>query len=344
MNYLRATSLFSGSPERYPTLAQNWAYSQETLEHLRSRLAAELSDEIFTVAAAGSLGRMEACPLSDVDYIVLSYEEHDTTSDFEKLKRIVGELGFPQPKKEGVFSTAISLRKLIDSAGTMTEDLSLLARRILFLVESRPLFKDENFLLAVDAVFELYAAQVRREPNKHFVFLLNDLIRYFRSICVNYESTFWRENEKWPLRNLKLRHSRVLMYAGLLVLIGAASGQEPSHRVTYLRDHLHLTPLERLAAVYSEHRDDNFQRLASLYDVFLQQISDPPTREHLQNIDHAQRFEEPIFLRLKANAEAFIAELSRFLWARRGLGAIVSSSISCSDPKKENQPGARHAG
>lgn len=261
---------------------------------------------------------MEACPLSDVDYVVLSYEEHDATSDFEKLKQVVDELGFPQPKKEGVFSTAISLRKLIESAGTMTEDLGLLARRILLLVESRPLFKDENFLVAVDAVFELYAAQVRREPNKHFVFLLNDLIRYFRSICVNYESTFWRENEKWPLRNLKLRHSRVLMYAGLLVLIGGASGQEPSQRINYLRERLHLTPLERLAAVYAECRDDNFQRLASLYDVFLQQISDPPTREYLQNIDYAQRFGEPIFLRLKANAEAFIAELARFLWARRG--------------------------
>ncbi len=309
---------FPWSTERYPTLARNWAYSQETLQRLRSRLAPVLSDEVFTVAAAGSLGRMEACPLSDVDYIVLSYEESDISSDFDRMRKIVTELGFPQPKKEGVFSTAISLRRLIESAGTMTEDLSLLARRILLLVESRPLFKDENFLVAVDAVFELYAAQVRREPSKHFVFLLNDLIRYFRSICVNYESTFWRENEKWPLRNLKLRHSRVLMYAGLLALIGAASSQAPDHRVAYLRDHLPLTPFERLSAVYAEHRDDNFQRLAALYDVFLQQISDPATREHLQNIDYAKRFGEPIFLRLKANAEAFIAELSRFIWARRG--------------------------
>jgi hypothetical protein len=289
------------------------------LIQLRERLTQKLSTNLFTVAVAGSLGRMEACPLSDVDYIILSYEPtQNVATDLEQLRGVVSELGLSGPKADGVFSTQSSLQELIDNVGTSNESLGLLARRILLLVESQPVFEDDHFQIALDAVFDRYAAQVRREPSKHFVFLLNDLIRYFRSVCVNYESTFWRENEKWPIRNLKLRHSRVLMYAGLLVLIGEASRRDSSERIGYIRDRLHLTPLERLSAVYAEHHDDNFQRLASLYDVFLQQLSDPDTRRQLQAVDYSTRFKEPIFLRLRANAEAFVAELSRFLWARRG--------------------------
>lgn len=319
MNYLRQVSAFSDSSDRYPTLSANWVYSHDVLTRLREKLAEKLSANLFTVAVAGSLGRMEACPLSDVDYIILSYEPtQNVAADLEQLRAVVAELGLSGPKPDGVFSMQSSLQELIDNVGTSNENLGLLARRILLLVESQPVFADDHFQMALDAVFDRYAAQVRREPSKHFVFLLNDLIRYFRSVCVNYESTFWRENEKWPIRNLKLRHSRVLMYAGLLVLIGEASRRDSAERIGYVRDRLHLTPLERLSAVYAEHHDDNFQRLASLYDVFLQQLSDHGTRQQLQAVEYAARFKEPIFLRLRANAEAFVAELSRFLWARRG--------------------------
>ena len=135
---------------------------------------------------------------------------------------------------------------------------------MLLLLEARPIFNDDLYNDVIDAVFERYAGDVRRETHKQFAFLINDLIRYFRSICVNYQSMFWRENEKWPLRNLKLRHSRVVMYAGLLFLLGQASCYSGDERVTLVRSHLLLTPLERIALVYKEAKDDRFFKVAGL--------------------------------------------------------------------------------
>ena len=66
-------------------------------------------------------------------------------------------------------------------------------------------------------------AMSKFDPRKNYVFLLNDLIRYFRTICVNYPYTKEPEEEQWPIRNIKLRHSRLMMYASLVAMLGVLS-------------------------------------------------------------------------------------------------------------------------
>ncbi len=55
--------------DRYTSLKTNWAYSTEFLHYLRNNLSGKLSDNVVTVAIAGSFGRLEGSASSDADYI-----------------------------------------------------------------------------------------------------------------------------------------------------------------------------------------------------------------------------------------------------------------------------------
>jgi len=188
---------------------------------------------------------------------------------------------------------------------------------MLLLLESRPVYDDAKYEGLITELFSRYAEYLKDAPDKEYVFLMNDLIRYFRYICVNYQANFWRENENWVIRNLKLRHSRVIMYAGLLFLLGEASKYQGQDKISFVRDHLALTPLERLGLVYENNHDRGFFRVIGLYNVFLSRLSDEAWRTKL-NVEYHDRYSLSEFSEMKANSDGLVAELLRFVFARRG--------------------------
>jgi len=88
-------------------------------------------------------------------------------------------------------------------------------RRVLLLLESQALWNSTYFDELRSMLTEQYAPMSRRR-DEAFRLLINDLIRYFRTICVNYHAVKGDDPDKWPIRNIKLRHSRILMYTSLL--------------------------------------------------------------------------------------------------------------------------------
>mgnify|MGYP006430333249 CR=1 FL=1 len=195
-------------------------------------------------------------------------------------------------------------------------------------METQPVYSNEDYRYIISQVVDRYATgYVKEDSKKEWVFLLNDLIRYFRSLAVNYQSDFENDSFKWLLRNIKLRHSRLIMYSGLLTLIAEGS-KERKDKVTLLQKNLLMTPLERIAWVYQQNKDWNFYRIAGLYDVFLSYLNDPDLRNKLlsetdqentseKNI-YEQRYANPTFSNLKANSDSLIAELLRFTLGQRG--------------------------
>jgi hypothetical protein len=211
--------------ERYPALKKNWAFSLDFLRHLSNRCSGSLSDNVETIAVAGSFGRLEGSSESDADYImVVNDPQHASiTKDKEVLQKAIKEFGVSPPNKSGVFSQPRSKSDLVEPIGKADEKSDELGKRMLLLLESRPIYRVDCFEELLRTLFKKYSEYVSEDPDKEFALLGNDLMRYFRFICVNYQASFWRQNEKWALRNLKLRHSRIVMYSGLLFLIGEAS-------------------------------------------------------------------------------------------------------------------------
>jgi hypothetical protein len=318
---------------KYPSIATSVDFSAKALNDIRSILASSLGEPTSsspTIAISGSLARLEGSACSDLDYMIIY--PGSPSSDAATLRESVATAlksvptgsggAFAQPNPKGVFKDDIDGSKLVNEIGDRAEDYKDVSRRLLLLLESQALWNERSFDTLREDIANVYAKSVNDDPSKHFVLLLNDLIRYFRTICVHYHSEMNSEYGKWPIRNIKLRHSRVLMYTSLLVVLGELSKFEysvaGSDKVGALKEFVGCPPLERFARVYAQNYDDNLFRLLGPYNFFLERLSDASCREELENLEYEDRYSRSAFASLKSNSDAFAAEVARLINARRG--------------------------
>ena len=87
--YQREWCIDSIDFSRYVHLEKNWEESAEIINQIRDNLSnKDLDNSVVTVAAAGSLGRMEACKgLSDADLIVILSDQVDLKSDKANISK-----------------------------------------------------------------------------------------------------------------------------------------------------------------------------------------------------------------------------------------------------------------
>jgi predicted nucleotidyltransferase len=307
-----------------PVIKGAWGYSHSKLGELSKAVARRLPTlEVrspYCVAIAGSYARMEACEPSDLDFMVVSkraLSREEGSQVAAAIRETADCLGIKPANPEGPFgmSQVATYRQLMAKAGSPADRVQWLSQRMLLLEEARALYNPALFMEALDFIVTRYLEDVIKDPHKDAVFLLNDVIRYFRTICVSYQHKFSTEPDKWCVRNVKLRHSRVVLYVGLLLTILNASVKED--KKAYICDALEYTPLERIARVYAEADDPGFLRLLSVYDVFLQHTDTEEKRSALQ-FEYDQRFQSAPFRELRMGAMALTGELLRFLWSQRG--------------------------
>jgi hypothetical protein len=216
--YNRQWGIDSVSLPRYMTLQNNWDKSRQLIEQIREHLnKAEIHPAVETVAAAGSIGRMEASPdVSDADLIIVLSNETDLPNKpepeseamkaYESVWKAIQPLSIDLPKRTGVFALPTTEKQLLNNVGKADESLTVFGKRLLLLLETQPVYKDENYTHLINSIVDRYADKyVKIDSKKEWTLLLNDLIRYFRSLAVNYQWDFDKELEKWPLRNIKLR-------------------------------------------------------------------------------------------------------------------------------------------
>jgi len=306
----------------FPTVVEQWRWSVSRLRILTSELAARLEalpGQDYCIALAGSFARMEACEASDLDFMVISREPlaaPDAKQIVEAVRQLATERDIALPNPDGAFSlhAVETYERLMDRVGSRDDTMEWLTQRMLLLMEARPIHNAGVFRDALRHIVATYLEEVTGGPHKDPVFLLNDAIRYFRTVCVNYQHKAWAEGDKWCLRNVKLRHSRVIIYAALVLTILNASQITDKH--AYLLQALDLTPLQRIVRVYVDADDTGYRRILSAYDAFLRRVSDVETRGALQ-VDYSDRYMSSVYRDMRVSAMAITAELLRFVMAQR---------------------------
>lgn len=304
--------------DKYRQLKYNWKYSHDKLCEINEKLNIAFSeDPNFSVLVAGSFGRMDAHEKSDLDFMII-HNGHlkDEESKIENVRKYASELGINLPNPDGAFSKPIALKNMIESTGRRDDNLNSTAQRLLILMECKPIYNENFYKTIVNEILDNYLRLVHEEHEKEALVLLNDLIKYFRYICLNVEFSFWQEQDKWGLRNIKLRHSRVLIYAGLLLLV-LNSSKYRAKKIHYLREHIHYTPLEKIYKVYHDNKDYNFDRIISAYNIFLCKLMSDDIRDELKNMDYSDRYNSICYSELKTNSDFLQAELTRFILDNR---------------------------
>lgn len=309
---------------RYTAIRTGEQYSTAKIDEIRAYVSQNPppSDaDIHFLAAAGSLARKEASKVSDVDLIVVTNDEltESAQDSLDRWRRdLCSALNLEQHNPRGVFARPVQLSKVLASAGSEKEDYSNVSIRVLLLLESDWILNQDNHSNAVDAIIDEYSSDIKGDPRKNFVFLLNDVIRYFRTICVNYQYTKSETDDgKWPIRNIKLRHSRVLMYFSMVSAIGVLSRVHTPQKIEALKQLTALPPLKRLFVCYRLAGDPSYYKVAGLYDVFLDVLSAKNSRDELKGLEHIDRYDSRVFAHLKATSDALCSELLRFYEARR---------------------------
>ncbi len=135
---------------------------------------------------------------------------------------------------------------------------------------------------AIDQVIAAYWGDFEDHRNEFVpAFLANDILRLWRTFCVNYEARTAREpvekKAKRKLKNYKLKHSRLLTcysaMAYLLTVFAATKTVTPGDA----RVMVSLTPTERLEALVRDFHADGgqVQELVTSYEIFLKNTDAP---------------------------------------------------------------------
>lgn len=163
-------------------------YSDGLIRNIRERLSSNLADRTVSVVTVGSFARREASNQSDLDFFVLvkDFDENRDGSIRDVVEKVLEENGVRNPSQGGAFNAVQRHEDLTSNLGGFDDDGESLTRRLLFLLESEWLYNEDLFFELFTALVDVY---VKSKITDHQIcrFLLNDLVRYYRTICVDFE-------------------------------------------------------------------------------------------------------------------------------------------------------------
>ena len=281
-------------------------YSNGILTRLRDSLGESSIGKDKVVLTCGSYARREASEQSDVDFFVVSGTESDDPELKEviaaKIKKVVPN----EPSQDGAFGEEIGRSQLLENIGGENDSNKNITRRILFLLEGEWLFNEGGLRKFRRQILERY---IREDMADHqlAVFLLNDVIRYYRTVAVDYEyKTVELENPKpWAIRNIKLVFSRKLLYASGLFSIAMTADRSRDDKLSILQDLFDVPVVERMISICGR---PNMEPVLKSYNNFLENLEDPDRRGHLMKVENSNR-QDPEFRKIKNEGHQFTREL-----------------------------------
>jgi hypothetical protein len=297
-----------------PRLAQARAYSAAIVAALGARCAELGLNALETVAAAGSLGRLEVAARSDFDALFVARpgaEPGEVAHEIAAVFDAAAACGLVPPKADGIYREAITRAALLDESarGRLDEAPAVFGKRMQCLLDARPLHGHAAFGALRGAVLDWYLAGRPAAAD-----LLNDLKRYLHSYAAWQHHKRTRSGgDSWALRQAKLGSVRLLTFAGLLLLLGASSRLEPAARARWLAGRLEATPVERVVEVMGDADPAALRRLLVDYEFCFARLADPAFRARLLSAAS----DASALAELTPAATRLLHELTGFVLARR---------------------------
>jgi hypothetical protein len=248
---------------------------QEIKKEFSHRLDLQKYDFI-SIYCGGSLGRGDVGEKTDLDLFILtnrkSRDEHRLES-LRLLSEIIdinNKLGFPEFSNDGEYLKVYSFPDMLEALGSPKDDNeNLFTVRMLLILESRPIFNEDLYNKHITRVLDHYFRDRRGRRSFKPLFLLNDLLRFWRTLCLNYELIRDDPDRPWRKKNINLKFSRMITVFGtvLPIIVKPASTQEDVIEL------VKLTPIVRLALGLDMIGDysllETFRKFISDYEVFL---------------------------------------------------------------------------
>ena len=322
-------------------LSAKWEHLRAARERAsteRRRLQSELFDfdsADSTVIVFGSLGGDEFTHGSDLDWTLLvdGIADPGHLDVAFALRDKFEALGHKSPGREGVFGSLAFSHELIHQIGGEDDTNANTTRRILLLLESAVLGRQDAFKRVVCNILHRYLKEDRglwygSSQFKVPRFLLNDISRYWRTMAVDFAyKQRARGNAGFAMRNIKLRMSRKLIFiSGLLMcfschleleenkksLVYSTRAVQPLVDLLYRR--LAFTPLESLANTLLEFKelDEHAAKLFKAYDDFIGILADDSLldngktrRDHLEELSVDLLDSDPVFQYARAISHQF---------------------------------------
>ncbi len=255
----------------------------------RLRAAEAIVESKACVYATGSFGRLEASSHSDLDLFIVGKRDGKGGSLLKRLDEIclkadlievTRDLKIPEFSGDGRYLVHYPVDEFIKTLGTPQDDVAnTFTARLLLLLESRPLLESVVYAEVTADVIAAYWRDYEDHKSDFMpAFLGNDILRLWRTFCVNYEARTERapevEKAKGKLKNYKLKHSRLLTcYSALLYLL-AVYGKNQTVSPANATFMISLTPTERLQWLLDQSdlkaAHDTITRLLGQYEIFLE--------------------------------------------------------------------------
>jgi len=283
-------------------------YTQTKLDEIRNDLLEKYEGQNFGIVAGGSFARFEASDVSDVDYYIVYDKEPPDQNLIREVQNILARHVENMPSVAGPFATISPIADMVKNIGGNKDENASITKRVLLLLEGGWLLNKTMFDALRAKLIEVY---VKSEISERQIalFLLNDIIRYYRTVCVDFNYKTEEDSKPWGLRNIKLVFSRKLLYfCGVLAVAETANMTAKMKREKLL--HLFsLNPIDRMMFICGREAEQALE----LYEFFLRKISDREIREKLKDVKMARDTQNDCFRELKNSGHQFTHELYRLL-------------------------------
>lgn len=337
--------------ENYPAIEKARTTTEKKLDDIRGCIEKEgisFSDSCEFIVF-GSLGRQEFTSGSDVDwtYLVNGPSDLDHYAVSQKIFQSLEAGKFIEPGSSGLFGGLTSSHELVHNIGGFADTNANMTRRLLLLLESVSIQGSLGRESVISTLLERYLKYgrgvERQDSNELRVprFLLNDFVRLWRTMAVDYASKKWHQNDKkWALRNSKLRFTRKMLFLkGLLLTLDCelcdTEGNkewpwnllpvkdyksEPEERLKQgIKKLIELTPVEMFCRTCLMTNSVESAKVAlKVYDDFLAMLDDKEIRDHLAEIPFDAAEEDKRFRSVREKGKEFSAALNGVLFENNG--------------------------